>query len=82
LGAAPEVSSGWLNPGDRVLLYTDGVVEARDPQRRFVDLPWVVSPLAKGELQYSLDDVLERLHDFAGAELGDDVALLAAEFSP
>lgn len=82
LGAAPEVASGWLNAGDRLLLYTDGVVEARDPARRFVDLPWVVSPLATGELHYALDDVLERLHDFAGAELGDDVALVAAEFNP
>jgi serine phosphatase RsbU (regulator of sigma subunit) len=82
LGAAPEIAKGWLSPGDRVLLYTDGVVEARDPHRRFVDLPWVVSPLEKGELQYALDDVLARLHDFAGAELGDDVALVAAEFSP
>lgn len=82
LGAAPVVASGWLNAGDRLLLYTDGVIEARDPDRRFVDLPWVVSPLASGELQYALDDVLDRLHRFAGAQLGDDVALVAAEFSP
>ncbi|MGN6473372.1 MAG: SpoIIE family protein phosphatase [Mycobacteriales bacterium] len=82
LGASPEVAKGWLSSGDRLLLYTDGVVEARDPTRRFVDLPWVVSPLGDGDLQYALDDVLTRLHEFAGAELGDDVALVAAEFSP
>jgi serine phosphatase RsbU (regulator of sigma subunit)/anti-sigma regulatory factor (Ser/Thr protein kinase) len=82
LGAAPVPATGWLNPGDRLLLYTDGVIEARDPERRFVDLTWVVAPLASGDLQYALDDVLERLHRFAGARLGDDVALVAAEFSP
>ncbi|HVT63715.1 MAG TPA: SpoIIE family protein phosphatase [Mycobacteriales bacterium] len=82
LGAAPEPASGWLTPGDRLLLYTDGVIEARDPERRFVDLTWVVAPLASGELQYALNDVLDRLHRFAGARLGDDVALVAAEFSP
>jgi serine phosphatase RsbU (regulator of sigma subunit)/anti-sigma regulatory factor (Ser/Thr protein kinase) len=82
LGAAPEAASGWLAPGDRLLLYTDGVLEARDPERRFVDLTWVVAPLASGDLQYALDDVLDRLHRFAGARLGDDVALVAAEFSP
>ncbi|HVV77718.1 MAG TPA: SpoIIE family protein phosphatase [Mycobacteriales bacterium] len=82
LGADPDAASGWLSPGDRLLLYTDGVIEARDPERRFVDLTWVVSPLAGGDLQYALDDVLERLHRFAGAQLGDDVAFVAAEYSP
>ncbi|HVX68717.1 MAG TPA: SpoIIE family protein phosphatase [Mycobacteriales bacterium] len=82
LGATPVAAGGWLSPGDRLLLYTDGVIEARDPERRFVDLAWVAAPLASGDLQYALDDVLERLHRFAGARLGDDVALVAAEFSP
>jgi serine phosphatase RsbU (regulator of sigma subunit)/anti-sigma regulatory factor (Ser/Thr protein kinase) len=82
LGASPTATEGWLNPGDRLLLYTDGVIEARDPDRRFVDLSWVISPLEGGELQYALDDVLERLHRFAGRELGDDVALIAAEYRP
>ena len=82
LGADPVVAKGWLSPGDRLLLYTDGVNEARDPERRFIDLTWVVAPLASGDLQYALDDVLERLHRFAGARLGDDVAFVAAEFSP
>jgi len=82
LGADPVAATGWLSPGDRLLLYTDGVIEARDPERRFVDLTWVVSPLAGGDLQYALDDVLDRLHRFAGAHLGDDVALVVAEYSP
>jgi serine phosphatase RsbU (regulator of sigma subunit) len=82
LGAAPTATTGWLNPGDRLLLYTDGVNETRDERGRFVDLAWVVSPLESGDLQYSLDEVLERLHRFAGRQLGDDVALLVAEYRP
>ncbi|HWA65541.1 MAG TPA: SpoIIE family protein phosphatase [Mycobacteriales bacterium] len=82
LGAAPTATSGWLNPGDRLLLYTDGVNETRDEAGAFVDLNWVVSPLESGDLQYSLDEVLERLHRFAGRRLSDDVALLAAEYRP
>jgi GAF domain-containing protein len=82
LGAAPTATTGWLNPGDRLLLYTDGVNETRDERGRFVDLAWVVSPLESGDLHYSLDEVLERLHRFAGRQLGDDVALLVAEYRP
>lgn len=82
LGAAPTSTDGWLNPGDRLLLYTDGVNEARDEDGRFIDLDWVVSPLESGDLQYALDEVLERLHRFAGQQLGDDVAMLVAEFRP
>jgi serine phosphatase RsbU (regulator of sigma subunit) len=82
LGAAPTATHGWLNPGDRLLLYTDGVNEARDAQGKFVDMAWVVSPLESGDLQYSLDEVLDRLHRFAGQQLGDDVAMLVAEHRP
>ena len=58
------------------------MIEARDSERNFVDMAWVVSPLEGNELQYALDEVLDRLHRFAGRELGDDVALIAAEYRP
>jgi hypothetical protein len=35
LGEAPSVVTASLQPGDRVLLYTDGVVEARDADGEF-----------------------------------------------
>ena len=74
-----------LEPGDRVLLYTDGVVEARSPSgeefglSRLVDL--VVRESASGLIT---SEVLRRLvHtclDFQGGRLRDDATLLLLEW--
>ena len=82
LGAAPQVTTWRLAPGDRLLLHTDGLLEARDPQRRFVDVPRVVHPLTSGSLEEGLDGVLAALREAVGGELGDDLALLVAEYAP
>jgi serine phosphatase RsbU (regulator of sigma subunit) len=81
LGAAPILSRGRLAAGERLLLMTDGIIEARDPDREFLDLLRLVAPLAKrGPLGPALDAVLSSLHDAVGSALGDDLALLVAEF--
>jgi serine phosphatase RsbU (regulator of sigma subunit) len=81
LGADPVAVTGRLQPGDRVILMTDGILEARDPDHEFVDVMRLVGALAEGsELGPALDAVLASLHAAVGAELGDDLALLVAEF--
>ncbi|MCW2614175.1 MAG: phosphatase [Frankiales bacterium] len=75
-----------LQPGDRVLLYTDGVVEARSPQGeefgldRLMDL--FVRESGSGLLP---SEVLRRLvHsclEFQGGRLRDDATLLLLEWS-
>lgn len=67
-------------PGDRLLLYTDGVSEARDGDGAFLDLRAVAPLLAAGSLEESLDRLLEavRAHAVRG-ELGDDVAVMLLE---
>jgi GAF domain-containing protein len=80
LGAEPEVLVGTLSNGDRLLLYTDGIMEARDGTGQFVDLLALAQPFADGDLDSVLDRVLEGLRAVTGDELGDDLALLAAEY--
>ena len=80
LGATPQAVTGRLRVGDRLLLYTDGIVEARDAERHFVDLRSVVGPLAVGDLDEVLDRVLVSLRRSVGAALGDDLALVVAEY--
>ena len=80
LGAAPQLTGGQLRPGDRLLLYTDGAIEARDASGEFVDVVPLIDPLRTGELGDVLDALLAALHAAVGPELGDDVALLVAEY--
>jgi serine phosphatase RsbU (regulator of sigma subunit) len=81
LGAEPELVTGQLALGDRLLLMTDGIIEARDPDREFVDLLRLVAPLAGSSgIGDALDHVLDALHDAVGQDLGDDLALLVAEY--
>ena len=80
LGASPSPVCRRLGVGDRILLYTDGIVEARDAQQQFVDLRDVVGPLASGPLDEVLDRVLVSLRRSVGAALGDDLALVVAEY--
>jgi serine phosphatase RsbU (regulator of sigma subunit) len=80
LGASPQAVTGRMREGDRLLLYTDGIIEARDADRHFVDLRTVVGALTGGDLDEVLDRVLVSLRRSVGAALGDDLALVVAEF--
>ena len=73
-----------LQPGDALLLYTDGVTEARDARREFYPLEERVAEMAArtggpdGDLLGLLRDDLVR---YVGAPLDDDAALLLARVS-
>ncbi|WP_182525444.1 PP2C family protein-serine/threonine phosphatase [Nocardioides dongkuii] len=79
LGVTPVVSRGTLHPGDRMVLFTDGLAEARLPNGEFVDHHAVLAPIAQGPLESSLDEALDVLRSLVGGVLGDDLALLVAE---
>jgi GAF domain-containing protein/anti-sigma regulatory factor (Ser/Thr protein kinase) len=80
LGASPSLVQVQLERGARLLLYTDGIIEARDAHQAFVEFDALVAPLATGPLDSVLDRLLDALRARVGPELGDDLALVAAEY--
>ncbi len=71
-------ASQW-DPGDRLLLFTDGLIEARDSNRVFFRLDDHLADLAAATLDAALDRLVVHLHGHVGGNLHDDLALLLAE---
>ena len=73
---------GW-NPGDRLLLYTDGLSEARNADGEFLPLLEVCASLGSGTIEDALAGLLDavRRHVPHG-DLGDDLAVVLLEHSP
>jgi hypothetical protein len=74
-----ELAVPW-GPGDRVLLYTDGLSEARDADGTFL-APSALGPALSGPgVAAAMDAVLETVGSHTpGARLADDLALLLLE---
>jgi sigma-B regulation protein RsbU (phosphoserine phosphatase) len=79
LDPQPRMDSVQLQRGDRLLFYTDGLIESRARDGGFVDLDPLLVSLADDPLDAALRRILDRLHAAAG-ETRDDLALLLAEF--
>ncbi|MEU6345267.1 PP2C family protein-serine/threonine phosphatase [Streptomyces sp. NPDC046977] len=76
-GGRYRTQSVPYRPGDLLLLYTDGVSEARDRRDRFYPLAERVADLTPQDPQALLDRLLIDLRTWTGGGLGDDAALLA-----
>ncbi|MFB7371848.1 PP2C family protein-serine/threonine phosphatase [Streptomyces sp. NPDC056222] len=76
---AVAVESFPFDVGDVLLLYTDGVVEARDRNRAFYPLVERLAAWAGDDPQTLLAHLRDDLHAYAGGHLGDDAALVAVE---
>jgi hypothetical protein len=77
--SAGQVDSFALDPGDIVLLYTDGVIETRDAAGAFYPLADRLPDLAAraGGLDDLLIAVRDDLQRHAAGRLGDDIAMVA-----
>ncbi|MGW6413697.1 PP2C family protein-serine/threonine phosphatase [Streptomyces sp. NPDC055055] len=68
--------------GDVLLLYTDGVIEARDRTRAFYPLSERLTAWAGDDPPTLLGRLRADLQAYAGGHLGDDAALVAVERLP
>ena len=79
LGANPGLSVHTVVPGDRLLFYTDGLVEARNRKDEFFPLEEHLAELGSGGLHWALDGLVEELRKYVGGHIRDDVALMLVE---
>ena len=73
------VTVPWA-PGDRLLMYTDGLSEARNARGQFLDLPSLAPLLTAEPVEDALNAVLHAVrHHFPSGRLTDDLAVMLLE---
>jgi serine phosphatase RsbU (regulator of sigma subunit)/anti-sigma regulatory factor (Ser/Thr protein kinase) len=83
-GMTYEEKETTLQPGDSVLLHSDGVLEAHDPERDMFGAPRLKETMARAPGGRQLiDHVLSDLADFTGAdaEQEDDITMVTLQRS-
>lgn len=86
LGGIVPFEEGFkkLEPGDRILLYTDGVTEHRDPEGRLygaAKLHDMLLEFREAPLDAMMAELVDSVMEFGGGEeLRDDVSLLGIEY--
>ncbi|WP_309646935.1 SpoIIE family protein phosphatase [Nocardioides sp.] len=80
LGSSPKASHGCMVPGDRLILFTDGLLEARQPDGAFIDPEPLWAMVASQPFPHLLDSLLDALRYWTGERLRDDLAMLSIEF--
>jgi phosphoserine phosphatase RsbU/P len=75
-----------LAPGDTLVLYTDGVTEAFNPQREIFGDERLLKCLSNEPKQtaaQTVADLLDAVHSYsAGAPQSDDITLIAVRYAP
>jgi sigma-B regulation protein RsbU (phosphoserine phosphatase) len=81
LGLNPDLqpSTFTVSPGDRLVFYTDGLLEARDRAGQYFRVEDCADTLRHPDLQAAAEGLLTRLLAHTGRKLDDDVALLLLE---
>jgi len=84
LGLHPDMraSTFTVSPGDRLVFYTDGLLEARDRAGRYFRLEDCLDTLRRPDLEAAADELLDRVVAHTGRRLDDDVAVLLFQATP
>ena len=84
--ASYDVHEHRLLPGDKLIIFSDGVTDARDERGQFFEMKRVRAAIAahyRADCQTLHDTLLEELEGFTGrAEQHDDITLVAVEYQP
>jgi serine phosphatase RsbU (regulator of sigma subunit)/PAS domain-containing protein len=68
-----------IEPGDVLVLYTDGVLDARGPDSRFGEERLEAALSGVTSAEDAVERIRAALFEFAGAEQDDDIAVLALQ---
>jgi Stage II sporulation protein E (SpoIIE)/GAF domain len=82
LGTQANESYGLLRQGQRLICYTDGLVEARNTAGEFIDRARFEEAAAAGSLTEALDRLVDLVVRHADGRHEDDLALLGLEYDP
>jgi serine phosphatase RsbU (regulator of sigma subunit) len=82
LGTQANESQGHLRPGDRLVCYTDGLVEARNAAGEFLDRSVFEEAVKAETMTAALDLLVELVDRHAEGRHDDDLALLGLEYDP
>jgi serine phosphatase RsbU (regulator of sigma subunit) len=85
--AGLHVGSEQLEPGDHLLLYTDGVVEARSPEGELFGVPRLIDLMLRNlAAGFPASETMRRavgeLMEHQTSELADDATMLLAQWRP
>ncbi len=84
LGTSGGLISVQMEPFDRLLLYTDGLTEARQARTRaFYSNERIIEEAgARGTVASVVDSLCQDVLDWSGGVLQDDIALVLIEYAP
>lgn len=84
LGCSPALRSDTftLTPQDRLVLYTDGLLDAHDPAGAVLPMGRQLSSITAAEPSDVARQLLDNALGHSGRQLDDDAAVLVVDFNP